>query len=234
MMQPERKIRSFERDIEEISENLTQMGGMVEKSIFTAILALNTRNVHLAKDVIRADQDIDQKEIDIDRLCINYIALQQPKAGDLRFVTAVMKINNELERMGDYAESIARQTLFLAKRPAWRELVNIPRMAEIATSMVKDCLNAFLKRDVKLAYEVIARDEEVDAMQTKIYKNLLNDMIADKENIERASSLLLVSSKLERIADQSTNICEEVIYLVTGKVIRHREKVQSISNTPHS
>ncbi|MBI2027242.1 MAG: phosphate signaling complex protein PhoU [Deltaproteobacteria bacterium] len=229
-----RKIKSFERDIEEITEALTQMGGMVEKSILTAILSLNTRNTRLAKEVIRYDQDIDQKEIDIDRLCINYIALQQPKASDLRFVTAVMKINNELERMGDYAESIARQTLFLAKKPAWRELVNIPRMAEIATSMVRECLDAFLKRDVKLAYEVIARDEEADKMQSKIYKNLLNDMLTDKENIERASSLLLVSSKLERIADQSTNICEEVIYLVTGKIVRHREKVHALSSPSDS
>ncbi|OGQ17844.1 MAG: phosphate transport system regulatory protein PhoU [Deltaproteobacteria bacterium RIFCSPHIGHO2_02_FULL_40_11] len=224
-MSEDKKTRLFEKDLDKITETLTQMGGMVEKAILTSILALKNRDTRLAKEVIRDDAEIDQKEIDIDQRCIQYIALQQPKAGDLRFVTSAMKINNDLERMGDYAESIARQALFLSKKPAWRPLVNIPLMADIATSMVRDCLNAFVRRDTQIAYDVIQRDEEVDKMQSKVYKNLLNDMLQDKNNIERASALILVSSKLERIADQSTNICEEVIYLVTGENVRHRENI---------
>ncbi|MBI4041190.1 MAG: phosphate signaling complex protein PhoU [Deltaproteobacteria bacterium] len=218
--------RSFEKDLDEINRELTLLGEMVEKAISSAILSLKDRNSSLAKEVIRGDRVIDEQELKIDKLCIKYLALKQPKAQDLRFVTSVMKIINELERMGDCAESIARQAMFLATKPAWRPLINIPKMAEITEEMVRDCLDAFMKHDELLAQQVIKRDEEVDQLQGLIYKNLLQDMIQDVNNIERASSLLLVSSKLERIADQATNICEDVIYIVSGKIVRHKDKIQ--------
>mgnify|MGYP001570520030 CR=1 FL=1 len=218
--------KSFERDLQEIQEELIMMGGMVEKAISTSILALKDLNARLAKEVIRYDKTIDEQELKIEDLCIKYIALQQPKATDLRFITSAMKINNELERMGDYAESIARQALFLSSKPPLKPLVNIPLMSERVQAMVKDCLTAFLKKDQALAHDVIHWDHAVDELQTRIYKNLLGDMIRDPNAIERASSLLLVSTRLERIADQATNVCEDVIYLVTGVTVRHRDKLK--------
>ncbi|HLD73699.1 MAG TPA: phosphate signaling complex protein PhoU [Bdellovibrionota bacterium] len=216
---------SFEKDLETIQKELLLLGGMVEKAISTAILALKDLNVRLAKEVIRDDRDIDIQELKIDDMCIKFIALQQPKAMDLRFITSAMKINNELERMGDYAESIARQALFLSSKPSLKPLVNIPLMAERVQGMVKDSLNAFVQKNEKLAHDVIQRDHDVDALQAKIYNNLLNDMIRDKDTIERASSLLLTSTRLERIADQSTNICEDIIFMITGESVRHKEKI---------
>ena len=217
---------SFEKDLQEIHEELLKMGGMVEKAIASAILALKDYNPRLAKEVIHYDKEIDRQELKVDELCIKDIALRQPKAIDLRFITSAMKIIYELERMGDYAEGIAKQALFLSANKAWiRPLVNIPLMAEKTQAMVKDSLNAFLKKDEALALQVIEKDEEVDQLQSTIYKNLLKEMIADEKNIETGSSLLLVSSRLERIADQSTNICEEVIFMVTGQTIRHKEKL---------
>ena len=216
---------SFEKDLEAIQKELLHLGGMVEKDISTSILALKDLNVRLAKEVIRDDRDIDIQELKIDDMCIKFIALQQPKAMDLRFITSAMKINNELERMGDYAESIARQALFLSSKPSLKPLVNIPLMAERVQGMVKDSLNAFVQKNEKLAHDVIQRDHDVDALQAKIYNNLLNDMIRDKDTIERASSLLLTSTRLERIADQSTNICEDIIFMITGESVRHKEKI---------
>lgn len=218
--------KSFEKELQEIQEELLLLGGMVEKNIATAIVALKELNPRLAKDVIRYDKEIDLQELKVDDLCIKYIALRQPQASDLRFITSAMKINNELERMGDYSESIAKQAMFLAtKKPYIRPLINIPLMAEKAQTMVKDSLNAFLKKDKELAQEVIKKDEEIDTLQATIYNNLLKDMIEDKNNIERASSLLLVSTRLERIADQATNICEEVIFMITGHMVRHKDKL---------
>lgn len=217
--------KSFERDLDEIKKELSLMGGMVEKAISTSILSLKERNARLAKEVIRSDREVDTQELKIEELCLKYIALRQPKASDLRFVVSVMKINNELERMGDYAESIARQAIFLSSKPPLKPLVNIPIMAEKVQVMVKDSLNAFLAKNEALAHEVIDRDQEIDDLQATIYRNLLNDMIRDKNNIERASALLLASTRLERIADQSTNISEDIIFLLTGITIRHKEKL---------
>ena len=216
--------KSFEKDLEEIKQELSRMGGMIEKAISTALLSLKERNARLAKEVIRTDKEIDEQELKIEDLCIKYIALQQPKASDLRFITSVMKINNELERIGDYAEYMSRQSLFLASLPALKPLVNIPIMAEIVQAMVQKSLKALLERNAELAKEVIEQDQEVDDLQQKIYKNLLADMIRDPQTIERATSLLLVSTKLERMADHATNICEDIIYLVTGVTIRHKGK----------
>lgn len=216
--------KSFEKDLEEIKQELSLMGGMIEKAISTAILSLKERNVRLAKEVIRYDRSIDEQELKIEDLCIKYIALQQPKASDLRFITSVLKINNELERIGDYAEYISRQSLFLAGQPELRPLVNIPMLSEIVQHMVKECLKALLERNAELAQNVIKRDQEVDDLQQKIYKNLLSDMIRDPQTIERATSLLLISAKLERMADHTTNICEDIIYLVTGVTVRHQGK----------
>jgi len=216
--------KSFEKDLEEIKQELSRMGGMIEKAISTALLSLKERNARLAKEVIRTDKEIDEQELKIEDLCIKYIALQQPKASDLRFITSVMKINNELERIGDYAEYMSRQSLFLASLPALKPLVNIPIMAEIVQAMVQKSLKALLERNAELAKEVIEQDQEVDDLQQKIYKNLLADMTRDPQTIERATSLLLVSTKLERMADHATNICEDIIYLVTGVTIRHKGK----------
>jgi len=216
--------KSFEKDLEEIKQELSLMGGMIEKAISTAILSLKERNARLAKEVIRYDRIIDEQELKIEDLCIKYIALQQPKAGDLRFITSVMKINNELERIGDYAEYISRQSLFLSNQPELRPLVNIPILSEIVQHMVQDTLKALLQRNAELAQHVIKQDQEVDELQQKIYRNLLSDMIRDPQTIERATSLLLISLKIERMADHATNICEDIIYLVTGVTVRHKGK----------
>ena len=216
--------KSFEKDLDEIKIALSMMASQVEKAIATAILSLKDRNIRLGEEVIHADQEIDAQELKIDNLCLKYIALQEPKASDLRFITSVMKINNELERIGDYAEYIARKAVFLSSVPPLRPLVNIPLMAEVVQRMVKDSIRAILEKNEALAHDVIKQDREVDELHQKIYKNLLSDMINDPDTIERATSLLLVAIKLERMADHATNICEDVIFLITGLTVRHQGK----------
>jgi phosphate transport system protein len=197
------------------------MAGRVEESIALSIKALKDRAEGLAQDVLEREEIINNLEIEIDESCLKLLALRQPMAGDLRFITSAMKISAELERMGDLAVNIAERSLELIKHPQLKPLIDIPRMAVMAQAMVRDSLNAFINRDEKLARSVCERDDKVDCLNDQILRELLTYMMEDPETINRAVDLILVGRHLERIADHATNIGEDVIYMVKGKTIKH-------------
>jgi phosphate transport system protein len=211
----------FQQEMNKLKENLLQMAGLVEKAISNAIEALVKRDTPLAEGTIREDDKINQLEILIDDWCLKLLALHQPMAADLRFITSAMRINTDLERMGDQAVNIAERVIALNQEPQLKPYIDIPRMATIAQSMVRDVLDAFVNRDSKLARSVCERDDEVDALNDQVFRELLTYMISDPKTITRAVHLILVSRCLERIADHATNIAEGVIFMVKALVIKH-------------
>lgn len=213
--------RHFDESLELLKEKLLRMSSLVEQSIGSSIKALTDRNSELAYKVIKADDAVNMLEIEIDDLCLKLLALYQPTAGDLRFITSTMKINNDLERIGDLAVNIAERTLDLIKVPPLKLKLNIPKMAVAAQAMLKDSLNAFVNKDSKLAYEVCKRDDEVDDLNHEVFMSLLSCKPEELTPVERVIDLVLVAKNLERVADHSTNICEDIIYMVDGKVIKH-------------
>ena len=213
--------RHFDEELKNLKEKLLRVSGLVEESIGSSIKALMDRNAELAYKVIKGDDAVNRLEIDIDDLCLKLLALHQPTAGDLRFITSTMKINSDLERIGDLAVNIAQRTLDLIKVPPLKLRLNIPKMAASAQAMLKDSLNAFVNKDSQLAYEVCKRDDEVDDLNHEIFMELLKAKPADQTPVERVIDLILVAKNLERVADHSTNICEDIIYMVDGKVIKH-------------
>ena len=208
----------LEQRLAEIQEEMLVMADMVESAIHRSIQALKDRNVALAKQIVVDDLKINRKRYDIEERCIELIAMQQPLAGDLRIIVAVLHMTVDLERMGDHAEGIAKIVLLLADQPPLKPYVDLPRMAELAAGMLKESLEAFKYRDADRARAVMNRDDEVDALYDQVYRELLTYMIADPRSIERATHLIWVAHNLERIGDRVTNICERVVYLVTGKV----------------
>ena len=213
--------RHFDEALKGLKEKLLRMSGLVEESIGSAIKALMERNAELAYKVIKADDMVNRLEIEIDELGLKLLALHQPTAGDLRFITSTMKINSDLERIGDLAVNISERTLDLLKVPPLKLRLNIPKMAAASQAMLKDSLNAFVNKDSKLAYEVCKRDDVVDDLNHEIFMELLKAKPEDQTPVERVIDLILVAKNLERVADHSTNICEDVIYMVDGKVIKH-------------
>ncbi len=214
--------RHFDEELKELKGEVLKMGGLVEKAIHLSIKALVDRQDKLAAEVIASDEAVDMQEIKIDELSLKLLALHQPQAGDLRFITSIMKINSDLERMGDLAVNIAERTQDLLKVPLLKPLIDIPRMAKIAQEMVKDSLDAFVNSNPDLARSVCERDDQVDDYNSQIFRELLTYMLEDPKTIERALDLILVGRNLERIADHATNISEDVIYIVNGKNIKHR------------
>ena len=213
--------RHFDEDLKNLKEKLLKMSSLVEESIGTSIKALMERNAELAYKVIKSDDVVNMLEIEIDDLCLKLLALHQPTAGDLRFITSTMKINNDLERIGDLAVNIGQRTLDLLKVPPLKLRLDIPKMAAAAQDMLKDSLNAFVNKDSQLAYEVCKRDDEVDDLNHDIFVTLLKANPEDQKPLERVLDLVLVAKNLERVADHSTNICEDIIYMIDGKVIKH-------------
>ena len=203
------------------------MGAMVEDSIAQSIRALLERDAVIAQKVIDADSDIDSMELDIDQATIELIAKMQPTAVDLRFVASIMKITPELERMADLAQDVCERVIELSREPQLKPLIDIPRLAKIAQDMVRQSLNAFVRHDAVLAREVIDRDDEVDQLTEQSFRELLTYMLEDSKNISRAIRLTFVGKYFERIADGATNICEMVVYLVEGKVIKHAGRTDS-------
>jgi len=222
--------RHFDEELKELKEKLLRMSSLVEEAINFSIKALTDRKSELAEQVIKSDDGINMLEIEIDELSLKLLALRQPQAGDLRFITSIMKINSDLERMGDLAVNIAERTIELLKFPLLKPLIDIPRMAEIAQGMVKDSLDAFVNRDSKLARSVCERDDKMDNLNDQIFRELLTYMLQDPKTIERAVDLILVGRNLERIADHATNICEDVIYIVDGKTIKHHIEEREIKD----
>ena len=214
-------MRHFDRDIEHLKELLLRMGAMVEDAMGDSIRALLERDTALAERVIAADTDVDQMELEIDQHTVELIAKMQPAAVDLRFVMTTMKITPELERIADLAVDVCERAMELNREPALKPLIDIPRLARIAQEMVRQSLDAFVRRDAALARLVIARDDEVDMLTEQSFRELLTYMLEDSRNISRAIRLTFVGKYFERIADGATNICEMVVYLVEGKVIKH-------------
>ncbi len=209
---------AFEHQLAEIQEGMLLMAGMVEVAIDRGIEALKTRNVELARQIIADDIDINRKRYETEEKCLEIIATQQPLASDLRTIVSVLHITVDLERMGDHAEGIAKIALMLADEPPVTPYINIPSMAEIATGMLMNSIEAFKRRDTALARRICDQDDEVDALYDQVYRELLTFMINDPGSIERATHLLWVAHNLERIADRVTNICERVVYLVEGRI----------------
>lgn len=214
-------FRHFDKDIDELKDQLLRMGAMVEDAISQSIRALLERDTEIAEKVIAADDEIDQMELEIDQHTVELIAKMQPTAVDLRFVATMMKITPELERIADLAQDVCERAIELNREPQLKPLIDIPRLARISQEMVRHSLDAFVKRDAKLAREVIARDDEVDLLTEQSFRELLTYMLEDSRNISRAIRLTFVGKYFERIADGATNICEMVVFLVEGKVIKH-------------
>lgn len=215
--------RHFDRDIEHLKDLLLRMGAMVEDAINLSIRALLERDTGIAEEVIVNDRQVDQMELEIDDHTVELIAKMQPAAVDLRFVATAMKITPELERIADLAQDVCERAIELNREPQLKPLLDIPRLARIAQEMVRQSLDAFVRGDAVLAREVIDRDDEVDILTEQSFRELLTYMLEDSRNISRAIRLTFVGKYFERMADGATNICEMVVFLVEGKVIKHQQ-----------
>jgi phosphate transport system protein len=213
--------RHFERDLEALKEQLLLMGGRAEGIVLKAVEALRRLDTGLAQEVFADDRVIDRMEIDIEERCVRLLALQQPMARDLRFITAALKINNDLERVGDHAVNIAGGVERLADQPLLKPLVDIPRMASLASGMLAEALDLFVRRDAEGARRLCARDDEVDALNRQVFRELVSFMVEDRSTITRAMELVLVARNLERVADLATNVAEEVVFIAEARVIKH-------------
>ena len=218
MSKPE---RPFDEELKDLKEKLLEMASRAEEQIGRAVRSLRDRKEAVACDVLEKEEAINRLDIEIDEMAMRMLALRQPMAADLRFITCAMKISSDVERIGDLAVNIAERTLELLKFPQLKPLIDIPRMAEMAQGMVKDALNSFVTGDVDLARNVVLRDDQVDQLNQQVFRELLTFMMEDPETITRAVDLILVGRHLERIADHATNIGEDVIYMVKGKTIKH-------------
>ena len=214
-------MKKFEEETINLKRLLLEMAASVEEMIVKSVKALKERNMILAEEVIKSDDKVNKMEIEIDNLVIKILALYQPEAEDLRTVTMIMKINNDLERIGDHAVNIAERAIYLADKPSVKPLIDIPRMAERAMEMLRQSLDAFINKNTGLAVEVCKKDDEVDFLENQIMRELLTYMIADPSIIDRALYLILVSRDLERVADLATNIAEEAFYIASGKILKH-------------
>jgi phosphate transport system protein len=211
----------FQKELEDLKESLLKMAAMVEEAIRDSVQSLVKRDSDLAQKIFKGEDRINKMEITIDDMCLKLLALRQPMAIDLRFITSAMKIVTDLERMGDQAVNIAERAISLNEEPQIKPYIDIPRMAEITQSMVKDVLDAFVNRDSKLARSVCERDDLVDGLNDQVFRELLTYMMSDPKNTPRAVHLMIVSRCLERIADHATNIAEDVIFMVDALVIKH-------------
>lgn len=210
-------IETLEKQLPKLKEDILRMGSLLQEQICKANLALTEKNMDLAREVIARDDIIDQMELDIEKKCLYLIALKQPLAKDLRFIGAALRINVDMERMGDHAEGIAKIAIDLYEQTYMKPLIDIPKMAKIAQEMVSVALKAFIDEDVKLAMTLVEMEKEVDHLYTLVFNELLSYMMRDQGNIPQATSLLLVAGHLERIADHATNLGEMVIYTMEGR-----------------
>ncbi|HYA91260.1 MAG TPA: phosphate signaling complex protein PhoU [Thermodesulfobacteriota bacterium] len=209
---------AFHKHLQELEEDILTMGGMVVKAIDRAIGALKERDMALAHQIIADDSQINKQRFAIEDKCIGLIATQQPMASDLRIIVAVLTIAIELERIGDYAEGIAKIVVMIGDEPSLKPLIDIPRMGEITADMINKSLESFVKRDVDMAMRVVSLDSVVDGLYDQVFRELLTFMMVDPKTTNRATHLIWVAHNLERAADRATNICERVVFTVTGKM----------------
>jgi len=214
--------RHFDQELKDLKQEILKMGAFAEEAIYKSVEALKNRDRELAKSVVDNDSNIDQLELSIDEKCIDLIARYQPMANDLRFITTGMKINSELERISDIAVDIAQRTLELIDKPLLKPLIDIPKLTSVAQNMVKMSIDAFVKGDIELAKKVLLSDPEANNLRNIIQKELTEDYMAkDPSSAPRAVQLLLITRFLERICDHTTNIAEDVIYMVQAEVVKH-------------
>lgn len=214
----------FRKELTKLNDLILRMGGMVEKSIFNSVEALKKSDAKMAQEVVALDDKVDKIELEVDDLCLELLATQQPMAIDLRFITTGLRVGSDLERIGDLAVDIAQRAIELADQPLLKPLVDIPKMAELAEKMVHKALDSFVKRDAALARGLWADEEKADSYRDLVYDELVEIMNQDAKATPRALPLIIISRHLERIADHATNIAEDVVYMVEGTVIKHSPK----------
>ena len=217
----ERPIRHFQEELEVLKTRLLEMGGLAEERVRQSISGLKNRDIALIERVIHGDEPINRLHVEVDDRVLKLLALHQPVAVDLRAAMAAIKINTDLERVGDLAVNIAEAARRYATHPPVKQLIDIPRMADIAQAMLRDALDAYVKSDVALAKQVLNEDDTLDALKTQIFRELLTFMLQDPSTIEPSLDLILVSRHLERIGDHATNVAEDVIFMVLAKDVRH-------------
>lgn len=213
--------RHFEHDLQQLKERLLRMAGLAERAVHQAVQAVFQKDESLAKRVLEEEPAINEMQIEIDDRVMQLVALQAPMAVDLRFILASSRINSDLERIGDQAVNIAQSALRILRHPQVKPYVDLPRMSELAETMVRDSLNALVRRDVDLAKSVLMRDDEVDRLRDQIFRELLSYMMENSAVVFPAFELILITKNLERIGDHATNIAEDVIYMVAGRDVRH-------------
>ena len=217
----ERPIRHFQEELEVLKTRLLEMGGLAEERVRQSISGLKNREIALIERVIHGDEPINRLHVEVDDRVLKLLALHQPVAVDLRAAMAAIKINTDLERVGDLAVNIAEAARRYATHPPVKQLIDIPRMADIAQAMLRDALDAYVKSDVALAKQVLNEDDTLDALKTQIFRELLTFMLQDPSTIEPSLDLILVSRHLERIGDHATNVAEDVIFMVSARDVRH-------------
>ncbi len=217
----ERPARHLEEQLDLLKEKLLLLGGLVEQAIGRSVEALVQRDSDVARAVIAGDAEVDRAELEIDRICMEILALQQPLARDLRFITTAMKITTDLERIADLAVNVSERAIELNEEPQLKPFVDLPLMARRAGEMVHGALDAFVQRDAIAARAVIAMDDDLDARMEQIFRELVSFMVGDPRSITRALRLTFIAKYFERIGDQATNVCEQVVYMCEGRVIKH-------------
>jgi phosphate transport system protein len=217
----ERVVRHFQEELGQLQARLLAMGGLAEDRVRASIEGLVSRDRTTIDGVLENDAPINQLHVEIDNRCFTLLALHQPMAVDLRAIVSAVKINTDLERVGDLAVNIAEAATRYLKHPPVKELIDIPRMARIAQTMLRDALDAFVRRDIQLAQAVLDQDDELDGLKTQVFRELLTYMLQDPHTIEPALDLILVSRHLERIGDHATNVAEDVIFMVSARDVRH-------------
>ena len=223
-MAMERHVRHFQDELEVLKTRLLEMGGLAEDRVRMAVRALVDRDSALVEKVLVSDAAINQLHIEIDDRCFKLLALHQPMAVDLRAIVSAVKINTDLERVGDLAVNIAEAAARYLQHGQVKELIDIPRMAVIAQDMLRDALDAYVRRDVVLAHDVLNRDDELDGLKTQVFRELLTHMLRDQGTVEPSLDLILVSRHLERIGDHATNVAEDVIFMVSARDVRHHQE----------
>jgi phosphate transport system protein len=218
----ERVVRHFQEELEALKERLLAMGGLAEERMRVAVMAVVERDAEALQTVLTGDEPVNDLHIELDDRCFKLLALHQPMAADLRTIVAAVKINTDLERVGDLAVNVAEAGKRYLQHAPVKPLIDIPRMGDIAQLMLRDALDAFVRGDVALAEAVLVRDDTLDALKTQIFRELLTYMLQDTATIEPALDLILISRHLERVGDHATNIAEDVIFMVSARDVRHQ------------
>ena len=218
----ETHARHFQDELDELKRRLLEMGGLAEDRLQLAVKGIVDRDLAVIDWVLGGDSDINKLHVEIDDRCVKLLALHQPMAVDLRSIVAAVKINTDLERVGDLAVNITEAGQRYLQHPPVKELIDIPRMATLAQTMLRDALDSFVRRDMELAHSVLTADDRLDALKSQVFRDLLEYMLHDQSTIEAAIDLILISRHLERVGDHATNIAEDVIFMVTAKDVRHQ------------